>query len=144
MSFKLGHRKRGSDQSQNPAKVTADDLCQRHPKTACVSRLWTNVPNSRNTGIWNFGNRSHSADASLEQHRAINFAIETMIRYTDELDQPTRFFTTSRYFRSFSMPTTFEAPLSSPAASIVPDPANMSSRTPLGGRMYRHYQAARS
>src|SRR5262249_61730744 len=39
---------------------------------------------------------------------------------------PTRFSATRRYFFSFSIPITFDAPKSSPASSMVPDPQKQS------------------
>jgi hypothetical protein len=53
-------------------------------------------------------------------------------------------FAVAKYFFSMSMPITFDAPESRPAANMVPEPQNGSSNTPLGGKMYRHHNAAKS
>ena len=56
----------------------------------------------------------------------------------------TRFSAILRYFLCFSMPMTFDAPKSRPAASMVPDPAKQSKSTPSCGSRYLHHQAATS
>lgn len=55
-----------------------------------------------------------------------------------------RFSAILTYFFCCSMPITLDAPKSSPAASIVPEPAKQSSKTPPGGSRYFTHQAATS